>query len=198
MIERNAGVATDKRVDFRVGIHLGDVVEEADGDLMGDGVNIAARLEAIAAPGAISLSEDAYRQVKGRLELAVTDLGRMQLTPWGAQNDLIGDIYNTREEKDPRGQYLAVEWSEAEKNIDPDTAFDFKRGKKGEDDDLSIKDWLIDFLNSGPKPIEDVRQAALTRNYNWGSVIAKRGKHPEIFATESTKTYPKSQIWRLV
>ena len=49
MVERNAGVAADKRVEFRVGIHLGDVVEEADGDLMGDGVNIAARLEAIAA-----------------------------------------------------------------------------------------------------------------------------------------------------
>jgi TolB-like protein/class 3 adenylate cyclase/Flp pilus assembly protein TadD len=79
MIERNAGVAADKRVEFRVGIHLGDVVEEADGDLMGDGVNIAARLEAIAAPGAICLSEDAYRQVKGRLELAVTDLGRTRL-----------------------------------------------------------------------------------------------------------------------
>jgi adenylate cyclase len=79
MVERNAGVAANKRVEFRVGIHLGDVVEEADGDLMGDGVNIAARLEAIAAPGAICLSEDAYRQVKGRLELAVTDLGLTQL-----------------------------------------------------------------------------------------------------------------------
>ena len=44
MVERNAGVAPDKRIDFRIGIHLGDVVEEADGDLMGDGVNIAARL----------------------------------------------------------------------------------------------------------------------------------------------------------
>jgi TolB-like protein/class 3 adenylate cyclase len=79
MVERNAGVAADKRVEFRIGIHLGDVVEEADGDLMGDGVNIAARLEVIAAPGAICLSEDAYRQVKGRRELAVTDLGRTQL-----------------------------------------------------------------------------------------------------------------------
>ena len=62
-----------------IGIHLGDVVEESDGDLMGDGVNIAARLEGIAEPGAICLSEDAYRQVKGRLDLAVTDLGPTQL-----------------------------------------------------------------------------------------------------------------------
>jgi TolB-like protein/class 3 adenylate cyclase len=79
MAERNAGVSPDKRIEFRVGVHLGDVVEEADGDLMGDGVNIAARLEGICAPGAICLSEDAYRQVKGRLDLAVIDLGPTQL-----------------------------------------------------------------------------------------------------------------------
>ena len=65
MVERNAGVAPDKRIEFRIGIHLGDVVEESDGDLMGDGVNIAARLQGVAKPGAICLSEDAYRQVKG-------------------------------------------------------------------------------------------------------------------------------------
>ena len=51
MIERNAGVPEDRRIEFRVGIHLGDVVEESDGDLMGDGVNIAARLEGIASAG---------------------------------------------------------------------------------------------------------------------------------------------------
>ncbi len=79
MIERNVGMPADQRIDFRIGIHLGDVVEESDGDLMGDGVNIAARLEGIAAPGAICLSEDAYRQVRGRLDLAVTDLGPTQL-----------------------------------------------------------------------------------------------------------------------
>jgi TolB-like protein/class 3 adenylate cyclase len=79
MVERNAEVAPDKRIEFRVGIHIGDVVEEADGDLMGDGVNIAARLEGIATPGAICLSEDAYRQVKARLDLAVSDLGQTQL-----------------------------------------------------------------------------------------------------------------------
>jgi class 3 adenylate cyclase/TolB-like protein/Flp pilus assembly protein TadD len=79
LIERNAGVPEDRRIQFRVGIHVGDVVEESDGDLMGDGVNIAARLEGIAKPGAICLSEDAYRQVSGRLEMEVTDLGPTQL-----------------------------------------------------------------------------------------------------------------------
>src|SRR3984885_11427281 len=79
LIDRNAGVQPERRIEFRVGVHLGDVVEEADGDLMGDGVNIAARLEGICEPGAICLSEDAYRQVKGRLDLPVTDLGPTQL-----------------------------------------------------------------------------------------------------------------------
>jgi adenylate cyclase len=79
MVERNVGMPADQRIEFRIGIHLGDVVEESDGDLMGDGVNIAARLEGIAKPGAICLSEQAYWQVKGRLDLAVTDLGQTQL-----------------------------------------------------------------------------------------------------------------------
>ena len=79
MVERNAGVPTDRQIEFRIGIHLGDVVEESDGDLMGDGVNIAARLEGIAQPGAICLSEDAYRQVRARLDLEVSDLGQTHL-----------------------------------------------------------------------------------------------------------------------
>jgi adenylate cyclase len=79
LIERNAGVPPERRIEFRVGIHVGDVVEESDGDLMGDGVNIAARLQGVAKPGAICLSEDAYRQVSGRLDMEVVDLGPTQL-----------------------------------------------------------------------------------------------------------------------
>ena len=79
MLERNAGVSPERRIEFRIGIHLGDVVEESDGDLMGDGVNIASRIEGLAKPGAICLSEDAYRQIKSRLDLAVNDLGERQL-----------------------------------------------------------------------------------------------------------------------
>src|SRR6516225_4505090 len=79
MVERNAGVEADRRIEFRIGIHLGDVVEESDGDLMGDGVNIAARLEGVASPGAICLSEDAYRQVKSRLNFEIRDLGERAL-----------------------------------------------------------------------------------------------------------------------
>jgi class 3 adenylate cyclase/TolB-like protein len=77
--ERNAGLPDDRRFEARVGIHLGDVVEEADGDLMGDGVNIAARLEGICEPGAIVLSEDAYRQVRDKIDETFVDLGEQNL-----------------------------------------------------------------------------------------------------------------------
>ena len=79
MIERNAGLPPERRIEFRVGIHVGDVVEESDGDLMGDGVNIAARLEGIADPGGICLSEDAYRQVRDRVKEGFIDLGQKEL-----------------------------------------------------------------------------------------------------------------------
>src|SRR5262245_26768464 len=79
MVARNAEVAPDKRIEFRIGIHLGDVVEESDGDLMGDGVNIAARLQGVAKPGTICLSEQAYWQVKERLDLKASDLGAVPL-----------------------------------------------------------------------------------------------------------------------
>jgi TolB-like protein/class 3 adenylate cyclase len=79
MVERNAGLPPERRIEFRVGIHLGDVVEESDGDLMGDGVNIAARLEGICRPNGICLSEDAYRQVRDRFREEFIDLGEKEL-----------------------------------------------------------------------------------------------------------------------
>src|ERR1700728_3816990 len=68
LVERNAGVPEERRIEFRIGIHLGDVVEESDGDLMGDGVNIAARLEGTAEPSGICLSNAAYEQVRDKLK----------------------------------------------------------------------------------------------------------------------------------
>jgi adenylate cyclase len=79
MIERNAGLPPERRIKFRVGIHLGDVVEESDGDLMGDGVNIAARLEGICEPGGIVLSGAAYEHARDRLKETFVDLGEKQL-----------------------------------------------------------------------------------------------------------------------
>jgi TolB-like protein/Tfp pilus assembly protein PilF len=79
MIERNAGVAEDRRIELRVGIHVGDVVEESDGDIMGDGVNIAARLEGVCEPNEVYLSGAAYEQVRDRLEERFVDLGAKEL-----------------------------------------------------------------------------------------------------------------------
>ena len=79
MIERNAGLPPERRIEFRIGIHLGDVVEESDGDLMGDGVNIAARIEAIADPGGISLSHAAYEQVRDKVAQNFVDRGEQSL-----------------------------------------------------------------------------------------------------------------------
>ena len=76
--ERNAEVSADRRMEWRIGVHLGDVLIEGD-DILGDGVNIAARLEGIAKPGGICISEDAFRQVRGKVEVEFADLGEQSL-----------------------------------------------------------------------------------------------------------------------
>jgi adenylate cyclase len=78
MTERNAGVPEDKRILYRMGVNLGDVLIEGD-DILGDGVNIAARLESIAEPGGICISGSAYDQVRGRIEAEFHDLGNKAL-----------------------------------------------------------------------------------------------------------------------
>jgi TolB-like protein len=78
MRKRNVAVAPTKRIEFRIGINVGDVVIE-DGDLLGDGVNVAARLESIAQPGGICISDDAYRQVRDKLDIQFEDAGEQQL-----------------------------------------------------------------------------------------------------------------------
>jgi len=75
---RNLGMAADQRLDWRIGIHLGDVVVDHD-DLLGDGVNIAARLEAIAEPGGIAISEDVWRYAMGKVTATVVDAGAKRL-----------------------------------------------------------------------------------------------------------------------
>ncbi|MEO1016227.1 MAG: adenylate/guanylate cyclase domain-containing protein [Pseudomonadota bacterium] len=75
---RNEDVPDDRRIRFRIGINVGDVIIEGD-DLLGHGVNVAARIEALAAPGGIALSEDAYRQIAGRVDATWTDIGMRSL-----------------------------------------------------------------------------------------------------------------------
>ena len=79
MLERNAGVPPERRIEFRIGIHVGDVVEESDGDLMGDGVNIAARLQGIVQPNGVCLSAAAYEQVRDKLKVDFEDIGDKEL-----------------------------------------------------------------------------------------------------------------------
>jgi adenylate cyclase len=76
--ERNARMPVEQKIVFRMGVNLGDIIVE-DGDIHGDGVNIAARLEGIAEPGGICISEDAFRQVRGKIEAEFTDLGDQNL-----------------------------------------------------------------------------------------------------------------------
>jgi TolB-like protein/class 3 adenylate cyclase len=78
MAERNQGVPHDRRMLFRIGINLGDILIEGD-DILGDGVNIAARLEGIAEPGGICISSSAYDQVRGKVPVDFTDIGEQHL-----------------------------------------------------------------------------------------------------------------------
>jgi adenylate cyclase len=78
MNERSAEIPEDRRIEFRIGINVGDIIID-EGDIYGDGVNIAARVETLASPGAICISDNAYRQIKGKLALDVNDMGEQQL-----------------------------------------------------------------------------------------------------------------------
>jgi len=78
MTERNAAVPQDQRIELRIGLNTGDIIIEGD-DIFGDGVNIAARLEGLAEPGGVCISEDAYRQMRGKLDVEFVDGGEQQL-----------------------------------------------------------------------------------------------------------------------
>jgi adenylate cyclase len=79
MAKRNSVIPGDRRVEFRIGINVGDVIVDNNDNIYGDGVNIAARVESLARPGALCLSEDAYKQIKGKLAIHVSDMGEHQL-----------------------------------------------------------------------------------------------------------------------
>ena len=78
MSERNTTIQEDRRIEFRIGINFGDIIIY-EGDIYGDGVNIAARVETLANPGGVCLSDNAYQQMKGKLALDVNDMGKHQL-----------------------------------------------------------------------------------------------------------------------
>jgi adenylate cyclase len=78
MAQRNAQEPADRRIELRIGIHVGDIIID-EGDIFGDGVNIAARLEGIAEPGGICVSDDTFRQVRGKIDATFEDAGEQQL-----------------------------------------------------------------------------------------------------------------------
>ena len=78
MTEREAGTDEERRIAYRVGINVGDIVVEEE-DIFGDGVNVAARLEALAEPGGICLSRTVRDQVRDRLDVALEDLGEIEV-----------------------------------------------------------------------------------------------------------------------
>src|SRR5450631_1767836 len=78
MAKQNTGVSPELRIEFRIGIHVGDIIID-DNDIFGDGVNIAARLEGLAEPGGICISDDAHRQIRGKLDFAFADMGPQSL-----------------------------------------------------------------------------------------------------------------------
>jgi adenylate cyclase len=111
MTRQNDGIPQHDRIEFRIGIHVGDIIFDDD-DIFGDGVNIAARLEGIAEPGGVCMSDDAYRQVRGKVEIACEDLGPQTLKnivepmrAWRVQLD--GQGAATVQPASPVGEALA-------------------------------------------------------------------------------------------
>jgi hypothetical protein len=104
MVERNAGVPPDGRIEFRIGTNVGDIVVE-DGDIFGDGVNVAARLEAVAEPGGISVSARPQQDSASKLDLVFEDMGEQQLK----KHRTVG----ARGPSSRRYQYLASRFSAA-------------------------------------------------------------------------------------
>ncbi len=99
MVGRNHGVPDDRRIQFRVGVHLGDIIVEGD-DIYGDGVNVAARLEGLAEPGAVCLSQQVHDQIETKLDLVYQDMGEqrvkniarpIRIFQWSVENELSGD-----------------------------------------------------------------------------------------------------------
>jgi len=78
MAQQNTAVPPELRIEFRIGIHVGDIIID-DNDIFGDGVNIAARLEGLAEPGGVCVSDDAHRQIRGKINVAFDDIGEQTL-----------------------------------------------------------------------------------------------------------------------
>jgi adenylate cyclase len=114
MVEQNASVPPAQRIEFRIGIHVGDIIFD-DNDIFGDGVNIAARLEAIAEPGGVCISDDLQRQIRGKVDSAFEDMGPQSLKnivepmrAWRVRLNASGSVAAPIEPPIERAQALAL------------------------------------------------------------------------------------------
>ena len=172
MAKRNSGIPAARQIQFRVGIHVGDVVTEGD-DLLGDGVNIAARLEGLAEPGGIALSDDGYRQVRDRLDASWKDGGEHDVKniPWPVQ---LWRWSPAREAPVPSNERLAEGQSE----------FTYTMPRKP-----SIA--VLPFDNLSGDPSQDYIGDGLTE-----TIIAELAKFPDlsIIARNSTFTFKNKAV----
>ena len=86
LAEWNGPLPEDRRMRFRIGVNLGDIIEEADGTVYGDGVNVAARLEGLAEPGGVMISESAHMQVRNRIDVGFEDAGARPINMSGSDD----------------------------------------------------------------------------------------------------------------
>ena len=112
LAERDADLVGDQRVIYRIGINLGDVIHE-DGDLFGDGVNVAARIEAMAEPGGIAISSEVMVQIKGKIDLPLVDCGHKQLKT----TDAPIHVYMTQSKPRGKGGFLDFDEDELAKTL---------------------------------------------------------------------------------
>jgi DNA-binding NarL/FixJ family response regulator/class 3 adenylate cyclase len=164
MAELNVDIPADRRIEFRLGINVGDIIFD-EGDIYGDGVNIAARVQALAKAGAICLSDNAYQQVRGKLALDVSDMGEQQLKNIARPVR----VYNVRLDNAQAGPALALLEPSIAVGGDPeDFARPFDKGRRMKillvDDHALIRDALRSVLKEVATDAEvleaaDCRQA---------------------------------------
>src|SRR5580658_5882133 len=144
MAERTAGISVDSRIAFRVGINLGDIIIE-DGDIFGDGVNVAARLEALADPGSICVSRAVRDQVRDRLDLVFDDLGDQKVKNIARPIR----VFRIRPSRSAAGPHAAI------------TAVEHREAVESEPPRLSIV--VLPFANIGGDPEQDISPTASPR-----------------------------------
>ncbi len=166
MAQRNAGVPAEQRIDLRIGIHIGDIMID-EGDIFGDGVNIAARLEGIAQPGGICISDDAYRQVRGRIDEGFRDAGEQELK----NIKLPVRVYQWEPDSAPGAEDLSVKLALPEK---PSIAVLPFQNMSGDPEQEYFADGMVEDIITGLSRIRWLFVIARNSSFSY------KGKTPDI------------------